>query len=842
MALLMFGFCVVPLVALAALSTRAIQTQTLEVAERHLAEHAKSYAMSLITRLEVAAWELSIRETADGASAVGEGWRWVEPDEAVEPLPARSGAQPMLEAVPGGFRIAMPVGGRPRSGFLSDDELFAHLDQAPFGVRTCVRLAGEPRRCAGEASGESPVRASWRLPLASMYDTDVVIQVDATEPRELVLDRIGVLYRVLPYLVLALMSAMGWWVLRELRVRFEPVAQLRRATERIHRGDYSASVDIRSGDELESLGRAFNAMSRRLFASFTTMRALSEMDHMLLNGADLEDLLRQALVLLRDLGRERSVVWLWDEERYTGVLHRLDTDNRVEQQRAPLGGPAPRDLREAVQALERDWGVDTVDCALVIRSGAPAGVIACTRAGAEQERNVLAELGDRISVAVTLFSNSRELFEQTHYDALTGLLNREAFAERLDRATSAHARSARGALICFDLDRFKQVNDTGGHHAGDRLLVQIAERIRKTVRAADEVARLGGDEFGVLVLSMSGTEEVEVLCRRLIAEISRPVDVDGDAHVAEVSLGVVVFPDDGSDAPTLMRKADVAMYKSKEQSGSAFTFFDPEMNQETEQRARIERRLRRALTSRELCLYFQPKIRAVDGTVAGVEGLLRWPSDPNMHPGRFIPVAEHTGLIHEFTRVLVEDGKSCLEQCREAGFDLGRVAVNISPRQFQRGGFAEGFLGHLEIGGARPGDFEIEVTESVFVNDPLAVADDLRMLRAAGVTVALDDFGTGYSSLNVIRELPLDVIKIDRSFVAPVIESAQARDLLGRIIDIIHSLDLLAVAEGVETGRELEILMQHRCDVVQGFHFSPALPVHRLLEFLGKRARTPRLA
>jgi diguanylate cyclase (GGDEF)-like protein len=449
----------------------------------------------------------------------------------------------------------------------------------------------------------------------------------------------------------------------------------------------------------------------------------------------------------------------------------------------------------------------------------------------------LTEIADRLSVAVTLYFRAQELFRQANYDGLTGLLNRESFRDHLEQAIRISARDeTRGALLYLDLDRFKQVNDTEGHHAGDELLRTVAERVRKVLRAADDAARLGGDEFAVLMSRVTEPTDIEAVCRRLVQEIGQPVEIGGSSVVVEVSIGVVVFPDDGHDAASLMRKADVAMYKAKELSGSAFTFFDEAMNRDTEHRARVESRTREGLAKRQLGLQFQPKIRVSDGMVIGAEGLMRWPQAPDLHPGIYVPALEQTGLIHELTSLLVEDAHECLERCRRRGFALERIGINISPRQFQREGFCEEFLAAIDRVGARHSDFEIEVTESVLMHDVRSVIRDLETLRGAGITVALDDFGTGYSSLNMLRELPLDVVKIDRSFVAPVAESSQAKDLLGRIVEIIRSLNLQSVAEGVETEREMQILTAKQCDAVQGFLFSPALTVDDLLAFLEQRA------
>lgn len=839
-ALLFVAFCVAPLVILTIVAVQIVEEQSVRVAERHLSQLSKDYAMHLVEQLGVAEWELS-RASADdypeGESDAASSWRWIEP------LPSHTRPPNLKRSVllvrDGGLELQVPVGGRLRRGLVTDASLFRNLDNTPYGVRRCIEVGARQRRCAGDALQEPVISGGWTLPLSSIYDTESSLHVQTAQAEGLALRHIGLAHQLLPYLVFGVMAIAAWLVLTQVRTRFAPIAELHRATQRIQNGDYTRAVTIDSGDEFQGLGEAFNAMAGRLGESFATMQTLSEMDHMVLNGAKQEDLVRHALLLLRQLEFPHGSVWLWDQQAGTSESFRLDGNGAMVAEVLPP--PSGQLSVESALAAREHAGRPTAENAHgLYREGVLTGLLGCQGGSAHAGgRDVLTELSDRISIGLTLHSRAHALYRQAHYDSLTGLLNREAFRDHVDYAArSIRREGGRGALLCLDLDRFKQINDTEGHQVGDRLLKLIGERLHQVLRSTDMAARIGGDEFAVLVPQLHDTAQVDGLCGRLIQAINEPLDVDGGVHVVEVSVGVVVLPDDGDEVDDLMRKADVALYKAKEHSGSTFTFFNAEMNRETERRASIEGRLRRALRARELCLYFQPKIRASDATVVGVEGLLRWPAAPDMSPADFIPVAEHTGLIHDLTDVLIEDGRLCLEQCRDEGFPIRRVAINISPRQFQRPGFAELFLERLHVHRANPDDFEIEVTESVFIHDPQAVARELEVLRAAGITVALDDFGTGYSSLNVLRELPLDVIKIDRSFVAPISSSSQARDLIGRIIDIIRSLNLEAVAEGVETDEERDILTVLHCHVLQGYLFSPALPVPELIGFLNGRAAT----
>lgn len=827
---LFLAFCVLPLLVLTAFAARLVESETLDISRRHLHEFSKDYALDLITRIDVAAWELGLTGDEDLAA----GHRWVQPRGLTGDAAPESG-RPGLTAVPGGFELRVPVDDGVALGFLSDDVLFAELVHLPYGVRTCVRVDGRERRCEGQVPEGDVIATSWTLPLGSLYNTRDAIEVASVQSRTMALSRMGIAFELLPYVMFVVMALFGWYVMRQIRTRLAPLGDLYQATLRISGGSYDHEVDIRSGDELERLGSSFNSMTRRLRESFATMEALSEIDGVALRGGEPPEIGEKALLLLRTLGFRDARLWLWrGSEGYCG---RLDADGRLTMRAAPAPASSVDSDAEALALYRERHGEAVHDARAIYREGMLVGLLMTGPGDPVDLGDVLTEVADRLSVGVTLYFRAQELFRQANFDGLTGLLNRESFREHLEQAIRMGARDGdRGALLYLDLDRFKQINDTEGHHAGDELLRAVAKRVRKVLRAADEAARLGGDEFAVLMSRVTEPTDIEAVCRRLVQEIGQPVEVGGSSVVVEVSIGVVVFPDDGSDAANLMRKADVAMYKAKEISGSAFTFFDEAMNRDTEHRARVESRAREGLARRDLGLYFQPKIRVSDGMVIGAEGLMRWPAAPDLHPGIYVPVLEQTGLIHELTSLLVEDAHECLERCRRRGFALERIGINISPRQFQREGFCEEFLAAIDRVGAKHSDFEIEVTESVLMHDVQSVMRDLESLRSEGVTVALDDFGTGYSSLNMLRDLPLDVIKIDRSFVAPIAESARARDLLGRIIDIIRSLELKSVAEGVETEREMQILTAKHCDAVQGFLFSPALSVDDFLTFLEQRA------
>ena len=584
-------------------------------------------------------------------------------------------------------------------------------------------------------------------------------------------------------------------------------------------------------------------MTSRLIDNFKKMQAMAEIDRLILSGSNVEDIVRHALLLAGEDSARTCYVYLKEDgdEAAHGQLYEI-VENVLNRKDLVLPMSAEdKSATSLLNALSRSIGRKCGEAFEIRVDSAKAGLLFVAEEAllAEAHRKTLSELADRISVAVTNSQRADTLYRQANYDALTGLINRQAFSDRLaDRLESAIRGGDRGGLLFLDLDRFKQVNDTQGHLVGDELLREVADRLSRTLRSVDTVARLGGDEFAVIVSEFESDTELTVLCRRIISAINKPIITGNISHEVDVSIGVSIFPNDGQDTATLLMKADVAMYKAKEVSGSAFAFFDQSLNEATEKRALIEGRLRDALSSNKLRLHFQPKLNLKTGCVDSVEGLMRWEGEESevYSPVDFVPVAEDTGLIHQFTEILVTDAAECLRVSHAEGFDIQRIAVNISTRQFAFEGFADSFLDAISRSSADAREFEIEVTESLFIDDAHRVSEELGKLKAAGIHIALDDFGTGFSSLNMLRSLPLDTLKIDRSFITQFTNSTEARTLVQKIVEIAKALNLSVVAEGVEEQAQVELLRSFGCDYIQGFVLSPALSVPDLVSYLKSHA------
>ncbi|GAA2557454.1 MULTISPECIES: putative bifunctional diguanylate cyclase/phosphodiesterase [Streptomyces] len=419
---------------------------------------------------------------------------------------------------------------------------------------------------------------------------------------------------------------------------------------------------------------------------------------------------------------------------------------------------------------------------------------------------------------------ARARAEEQLRDPLTGLPNRQWLLERIWTALDDAERiDARAALMLIDLDRFRSVNDTLGHLAGDRLLLQTADRLRAALPRGAEAARLGGDEFAVLLPVADSTTSATRIARSLVAALGSPLDLDGLTLVLEASAGVAVFPDHAVDAEGLLRRADVAMYQAK-RDRTGVEVYESKRDSNTPDRLALLGDLRRALDAREVQLHYQPKVR-FDGQVAGLEALVRWvhPERGKVPPDEFIAIAESSGLMPYLTEYVLETALGQVAEWRAQGLFVP-VAVNVSPRDVHTPGFAGSVAARLARHGVPAGALQLEITEHVLLEDPQRAADTLNALTGHGVKMSLDDFGTGYSSLVHLRRLPVSELKIDRSFVARLAVDTEDAEIVRCTVDLAHSLGLLVVAEGVEDDETWERLRDLGCDAVQGWLVAAAMP------------------
>jgi len=428
-------------------------------------------------------------------------------------------------------------------------------------------------------------------------------------------------------------------------------------------------------------------------------------------------------------------------------------------------------------------------------------------------------------------------FAATH-DPLTGLANRLLLAERVNRAlATAKSAGRRIAMLFIDLDRFKNINDTLGHEAGDRLLQNVANRLARCVRRSDTVARQGGDEFVVLIEAFEGPNDLAQVAEKILVEVARPMTVYGREFQITASIGVSTCPVDGNDLQALLKNADIAMYRAKQQGKNTYQFYAEQMNPHSVERLELEAALRRALERNELTLHYQPKVQARTGRVTGIECLLRWqhPTIGPVPPDQVVPLAEETGLIVPIGKWALRTACLQARKWAEQGLPLLRMAVNLSVRQFMSPTLLDDVVGTIAETGMDPRWIELEVTESVMMPEPEQAVKLLRKLKAIGVRLTIDDFGTGYSSLAYLKRLPIDCVKIDASFVRGIPVDASDVAITETILAMSGSLGLRVVAEGVETRDQVRFLERRGCDEMQGYYFSKPLPAEQLTAYLRER-------
>jgi len=428
-------------------------------------------------------------------------------------------------------------------------------------------------------------------------------------------------------------------------------------------------------------------------------------------------------------------------------------------------------------------------------------------------------------------AQSERIAHLAEHDSLTGLPNRLLFNDRVGQAISlARRHGGRVAVLFLDLDGFKHINDSLGHAAGDEFLKSVARRLLNSVRTPDTVSRQGGDEFVLLLQEVQGPEDAAATARRVLQAVAEVQLADHiEVHVT-ASIGMSLYPDNGLDVETLIKNADIAMYQAKKNGRQSYQFFSQEMNVPAVEDESIEESLRRALERNELTLHYQPKVDLRTGIITGAEALSRWvhPTRGTILPGQFIPIAEESGLILPIGAWVFGEACTQARAWADAGMLAKTIAVNVSGVQFQSGNFLDGLFAALSDFGLDPGFLELDVTESVLMNHPERTAFVLKALRDKGVQVSVDNFGTGNSSLSSMQKLPLNALKIDRSFVRQITTVPGGTTAVGEFIDMGRSLNLRVIAQGVETAEDLEFLWEHECDEAQGNFFSRPVPPDQL--------------
>jgi len=509
-----------------------------------------------------------------------------------------------------------------------------------------------------------------------------------------------------------------------------------------------------------------------------------------------------------------------------------------------LTDPAWEELRPVIAeaGLQLCWSIQ-----ILSRHWDAAGAFSLYRRDRLSPTHSAVELMKLVSELIGVAVEQRQLNDQltfaARHDALTRLPNRAMFSDRLEQALANSGRSQRpGAVIVVDVDRFKHVNDTYGHQAGDLMLCQVAQRLGRRLRKADLLARMGGDEFALILGEIAAPGDTEIVCRSLIEEFATPIDLNGREFFVSVSMGSAVFPQDGTDSVMLMKNADFALYRAKDAGRNTFRAFTPDMSEGAVERLELEAALRQAVSNGELRLHYQPKVDST-GYIVGLEALVRWkhPKLGMIPPAKFIPLAEDTGLILPIGGWVLEEAARQTRLWTAAGIDVVPIAVNVSTLQFTQPDFISTISNILSRNDMPQKWLEIELTESLLMRNMCDAADKLARLKDLHVDVAIDDFGTGYSSLAYLQRLSIDTLKIDQSFISTIKSdrnTASGKTIITAIISMAKSLGLSVIAEGVETQEQRQLLLELGCDLMQGFLFGRPGPAELIEPLLRQRTIT----
>ncbi|MFN0315639.1 MAG: EAL domain-containing protein [Burkholderiales bacterium] len=651
---------------------------------------------------------------------------------------------------------------------------------------------------------------------------------------------------------LALLVALllSFW---HIRRTLYPLKTLLDATGTTPGDNFSRPVKAAAPGELGELSRSFNAMAGRIGRQFKVLKLLAELDRLILSGADIDQLANALLARLPEVLRLDAAAIVICEPK-TGRITRTyfviyGNQKGVQAVRTASASQASTgaltdfgDLRHRIAELGLlkpiEMGFDTLTLPVNTEDGL-SGALYIARSNArprdETEDLGIGDIADRLGVAVTAMQKDQQLFLQTRFDPLTRLPNRVLFTDRLVQEIARATRSGNMlALLYIDLDLFKQVNDTLGHDAGDQVLRGVAARLRACVRDADTVARLSGDEFSIILSDLTDSKDAGILANNIIQRLCEPFTVGPHQSFLGASVGITLYPTDANSPDALIRNADIAMYRAKEAGKGRHVYFEERMNQEAQNLANLDRELRMALEGNQFVLHFQPQLNLKTGAVSGVEALVRWehPTRGTLLPAYFMSHAESSGLIDPLGELVLVKACEHYQRWSMAGVAPPRIAINASPRQFKRQDFFKFIKATLRDAGVAPEALEIEITESVLMEESDLPRTTINRLAELGVRIAIDDFGTGYSSLSYLKRLPFHLLKIDRSFIRDVNSDEDARTITATIIAMAHSLRKEVVAEGVDHVDQLRFLRNELCGHVQGFLISPPLPDHEFMSFM----------
>ena len=704
------------------------------------------------------------------------------------------------------------------------------------------------------------VGAYWKLPIKNLFSGPEMIIVQG-QPEALAFAAIRQFSTIYPPVIVLAVLIVAFFSTRLIAKYLTPLERLKAATLRIADGDFSARVNIDSRDEFEALADSFNEMTRRLRSQFDILSTMAEIDRHILSSLNAEDIVETTLnrlpsILFCDL---ISIARIDPETYFVSDIHTRQTGQDTEI----ITGSIKLSLQDVLDLLAMQNSVfETVTNGKlsaylqtfgvlgswqyliipVVVNGGLSSIICLGYQASNpippEARSAARNFGDRIAVALSNAAWEEKLYQQAHYDSLTGLPNRLVLNDRLAQEMARARRDDTQLAVFFiDLDNFKKVNDSLGHTAGDELLTLVSRVFVNCVRETDLVVRIGGDEFVVVITDLHNHHNpmslVATIAEKILDSLNQTLVVAGHPMTFSASLGIAVFPGDADNSQDLLKNADAAMYHAKNEGRANFRFYSRELNATALENIKLEQELRGAITKGEFLVYYQPKVD-LGGRIVGAEALIRWQHAElgMVSPAKFIPLAEQTGLIVEIGEWVLEQTCLWVKSYHAQGLRPLRVSVNLSAIEFKRPELVEKVAGILSRTGVDPNCIELELTESVAIGDTNACIKRMNDLKGLGLSLSMDDFGTGFSSLSYLKEFPLDVLKLDQSFVRHLELDGSSQAIVKAILALANGLGMETVAEGVETEAQFEFLKQHQCGKFQGYLFSRPIPAEDFLKLL----------
>ena len=768
-------------------------------------------------------------------------------------------------------------------GELNPSQLWGHKDNFPYKTDFCVLSSENIKLFCSRTHSKKDLIASLENQsiLSEKYQTSSLDKkitsyrqlflkpkfytdhwnIIAIQPAYMALIPITDFGRILLGVILLTLLLVILLSISQIRRTMGPLEKLIKGTRKIANENFEYKVAVSSKDEFGELAGSFNKMAGRLGRQHGAFKVLSSIDQEILTRHDIDPVINIVLqriqkinsaepagvTVLETNGADQARSYTYDNNEITTTeMNRITVEEKDIQELTDNSKGFWLSKNSISRSYLSDYNKKSNQNIFILPifiGKKLYAIIWIQFKNKELSKDIfihLRELGDRVGVALSAAERDEKLVYQARHDDLTGLPNRFLFKERLLQEVSFAQRQKHGlALLFIDIDRFKIVNDSFGHSAGDMLLVEAGKRLHDCVRKGDLVSRLGGDEFAVILTGVTGVECVTPIAEKLIRSFSEPFIIDNQQTHLSASIGITLFPTDGDNSEDLLKKADTAMYRAKDDGRNRFIYFEEKMNDAAVARTTLEHELHQALLHDQFIVNYQPKLDIRSGRIYGAEALIRWkhPVKGIISPAEFISVAEEIGLIEDIGKKVLNDTCHQYSIWNKANLSLPRIAVNISSNQFQNNKLISVIKEILRETKTPAHVLELEVTESLFINKDSSVTEKLDQLRRLGILIAIDDFGTGYSSMSYLKKLPVDVLKIDKSFIDDIENNNESCRITQAIIKLAQILGKTVVAEGVETLDQLELLREWGCDIIQGYYFSRPLTSEKFLEFAMKQKK-----